>query len=342
MGYDVNAPSERMQWHRLLLALDAVGGKIDSLGGFAIRDLRDQTGVEIGSSSAAGSAERRGLIARKIKGKRTYRIALTDAGRDLLNTTLIPRYSTITPPSADSVEPAPVDVGQAAADWLTERFSESEHVEEVGEEEDDGLIVVEPEPLPPVPIVDTGRQVTVTLTGTPAEITAALATLDAPVVPDSRLDHVASTVHQLDLRVDGLYDEVEALTSSFARVVDMVQALHDVWIGEPEPDERPTNITIPGALNGNNAEPAPEPKQRPRSMSKIAESQVALRAVSNKDWRDLLRSAARQGCTLTIANNGHIRVVYPDGTKGNVSQTPSDFRAIKKQRSVFRQHGIAV
>lgn len=305
---DVNAPSSRLQWQRLLLALHAVGGKVESINGRAIHELHDRTGVELGTSTAK-VAEHKGYITRKLNGKRTLKIELTTAGLDHLTTTLIPRYKIVEPepePVVETPTPEPEPVVVAP--------------------------VVEPEPV----VVDKPpKQVTITLTGTPREMMSALRAIEKQT-PDSRLDHVIASLHHLDQKVEAL----ETGFDEMARMVDMVEALHAVWIGEPD-DEARSNVAIPGpATNGtgNNG----TRRRRTNSISKVTESNAALRKVTNKDWRDLYRAAAEQGCLLTPVSNGHIKITYPNGETRQLPGTPSEYRGLKNQRAEMRRQGIAV
>lgn len=308
LPYDVNAPSERLQWHRVLLALHQVGGKVESLSGLAARELMDRTGVKLGNPpTPISNAEAKGFLTRKLNGKRTYKIELTDAGRDHLTTTLIPRYKVEPEPEpTPELEVVPEPVAELPA--IVER-----------------QVVVKEE--------DSRQQVSITLTGTPREMAKVLTLIDK-AAPDSRLDGMVASVHHLDRRVDGMSADIDAMYESHERMVQMVTDLHAVWCGEMNEGDERSNVVLPAA--------APPKRQRTASISRIADSAAALRKVTNKDWKAMYRSAAEQGCVFTPVSNGHIKVTFPDGSSKQVPGTPSEYRGLKNQRADFRRRGIAV
>lgn len=61
----------------------------------------------------------------------------------------------------------------------------------------------------------------------------------------------------------------------------------------------------------------------------------------NRDLRDLLAEAEKDGCTVERRRNGHLRINTPNGPVF-CSSTPSDFRAVHKIRRDLRAKGVAV
>lgn len=59
----------------------------------------------------------------------------------------------------------------------------------------------------------------------------------------------------------------------------------------------------------------------------------------NKDLREILRRAQKQGCVVTERNNGHYRIDTPMGPY-YCSRTPSDWRVIMKIRKDLAKRGV--
>lgn len=65
--------------------------------------------------------------------------------------------------------------------------------------------------------------------------------------------------------------------------------------------------------------------------------------MSNRsDVADLLRRAEEQGCTVTLRNNGHLKIMTPERGPVFCSKTPSDRLAIHRIRRDLKHAGVNV
>jgi len=67
-----------------------------------------------------------------------------------------------------------------------------------------------------------------------------------------------------------------------------------------------------------------------------------LSGVRNKDQRQLLRKAAKQGVIISKDGKGHLRLVCPNGYIIRCASSVSDYRGVKNIRAHLRQQGIDV
>lgn len=56
----------------------------------------------------------------------------------------------------------------------------------------------------------------------------------------------------------------------------------------------------------------------------------------------LLKRVQQAGCDVQLRRGGHYKIVTPDGTQIFCSQSPSDWRGIKRTMSRLRQAGVDV
>jgi hypothetical protein len=56
----------------------------------------------------------------------------------------------------------------------------------------------------------------------------------------------------------------------------------------------------------------------------------------------VLHLCEKQGCVVTLRNNGHYRIDLPNGKTVFCAATPSDHRGVKRTISRLRQYGMTI
>lgn len=68
----------------------------------------------------------------------------------------------------------------------------------------------------------------------------------------------------------------------------------------------------------------------------------ALRGVTDRDSRAVLRKAMKAGCEVGLTGSTHVRIVTPSGVVVTTGLTSSSRHAHKMLRAALRRAGVAV
>lgn len=60
--------------------------------------------------------------------------------------------------------------------------------------------------------------------------------------------------------------------------------------------------------------------------------------VSNREMRELVKEAAKDGWTVTLRKGGHLKFEHPEAACVFASSTPSDHRSVANTRAQLRRN----